>query len=141
MADTPTQNYANHVHRPTLSGVAGLAALVAFGLAVRLLLQEGSMLHATLLLLAVAAMTLTLISRNYIVRLQDRIIRLEMQARLERVGKGSALGALSMKQVTALRFASDAELPGLVDRALAEQLTPDQIKRAVKDWQPDWLRT
>ena len=52
-----------------------------------------------------------------------------------------AFERFSIKHIAALRFASDAELPALIDRAIAEQLTPDQIKRAVKDWQPDLLRT
>jgi hypothetical protein len=40
-----------------------------------------------------------------------------------------------------LRFAGDAELPGLVDEVLSGRLTaPDEIKRRVKDWQADWLR-
>ena len=141
MAATSAQSYSNHVHRPTLSGVAGLGALFALGFAVRLLWRDVSTLNLALLSLAVAATALSLISRNYIVRLQDRIIRVEMQMRLERLGKAAAMPMLTMKQITALRFASDAELPALIDRATAETLTPDQIKRAVKEGQPDWLRT
>jgi hypothetical protein len=45
-----------------------------------------------------------------------------------------------MGQIAALRFAPDAELPGLLDRTLAEPLTSDQIKRAVTDWQGDYGR-
>jgi hypothetical protein len=41
----------------------------------------------------------------------------------------------------ALRFASDAELRDLVDRALTENLALDQIKRSINDWQPDFHRT
>ena len=46
-----------------------------------------------------------------------------------------------MPQIVALRFASDAELPGLLERAEREQLTADQIKRAIKNWVPDVDRT
>jgi hypothetical protein len=43
--------------------------------------------------------------------------------------------------VLALRFASDKELPTLVRRVLAGELaTPDATKRAIRDWQPDYLR-
>jgi len=41
----------------------------------------------------------------------------------------------------ALRFASDAELPALLERADREQLSSDQIKKAIKNWVPDWDRT
>jgi len=46
-----------------------------------------------------------------------------------------------MKQIVALRFASDAELPGLVTRTLAgEFATAKEIKKAIKDWQADFAR-
>jgi hypothetical protein len=64
-----------------------------------------------------------------------------MQVRLARLGREADMARLSVPQLIAARFASDAELPGLIDRAVAEKLTPDQIKRAVTDWQGDYLRT
>jgi len=94
-----------------------------------------------LVALAFSAIVLALISRAYTVRLQDRIIRLEMRLRLERVGKGPDDTRLSTPQLVALRFASHAELPALTARALTENLVLDQIKRAVHDWQPDLHRT
>ena len=53
----------------------------------------------------------------------------------------AALSRLSRSQVVALRFASDAELPALLERAEREHLTGDQIKRAIKDWVADLDRT
>ncbi len=48
---------------------------------------------------------------------------------------------LGLKQLVALRFASDAELPALVQRVVTGGLSePDAIKRAVVAWQPDHLR-
>ena len=74
-------------------------------------------------------------------KMQDRIIRLEMHVRLARLLPGRDLVALTLPQLVALRFASDQELPTLVERTLKGELrTPDQIKRAVTDWQADWLR-
>ena len=60
-------------------------------------------------------------------KLQDRIIQLEMQVRCARVlpaGQDELLAQLSPKQVVALRFASDAELGDLLARAVREQMTP-----------------
>jgi hypothetical protein len=48
---------------------------------------------------------------------------------------------LPKARVVALRFASDDELPALLERAVAEDLSPDAIKRAVTQWRPDHLRT
>lgn len=82
--------------------------------------------------------------RQFATRNQDRIIRLEMRVRLKEVLPGdlkARLGGLTTDQLIGLRFASDAELPGLVRRVLDERIderTP--IKQLVTDWQPDFQR-
>jgi hypothetical protein len=88
--------------------------------------------------------TLLAISRIYITRLQDRIIKLEMRMRAAAVlspDQARMLGGMTNKQIAALRFASDEEMPALVERAARENLKPDDIKRAVKTWVPDLDRT
>jgi hypothetical protein len=135
------QSYARHAHRPTLTNIAGLLALVATVLLIIFLFRQPSILSFGLVLLSFAVFTLVLISRTYTVRLQDRIIRVEMLGRLARLGRERDFPRLSTKQLVALRFASDAELTALLDRTLAENLTSDQIKRAIVDWQPDLFRT
>jgi hypothetical protein len=141
MAEQQSQSYANHVHRPTLFAVAFVATVAAFGFFIIELFRFRGPLMYGILSLAVAVMCLTLISRMYIVRLQNRIIRLEMQVRLARLGLESSFSKLTVRQLVALRFASDAEMPALVSRALTENLTGKQIKQAVTDWQADWYRT
>ena len=138
---TTTQSYASHAHRPTLTTIAGLFAFIALALVIRVIAREPTIEHLALLSLNCSAIALVLISRAYTVRLQDRIIRLEMHGRLDRLGRAADFGRLSIKQLTALRFASDRELPALLDRTLTENLAPGQIKRAVTDWQPDLYRT
>jgi len=91
-----------------------------------------------------AVAVLIAISRAYITTLQDRIIRVEMRLRALAVltpAQQASLGTLDRKRIAALRFASDAELPGLLERAVREQMTPDQIKRAVTAWVADYDRT
>jgi hypothetical protein len=53
----------------------------------------------------------------------------------------ASLASLDRKRIAALRFGSDAELPALLERAVREQMTPDQIKRAVTTWVADHDRT
>ena len=51
------------------------------------------------------------------------------------------LERLDKPQVIALRFASDGELGALVEQADREKLSADQIKRAIRNWVPDFERT
>jgi hypothetical protein len=135
------QTYANHVYRAiawTITWSAGLLVLL-----VLLLYAYREPTYLSFALAALAGTVLATLSllRVFALRLQNRIIRLEMQVRLARLGRERELQRLTMRQIIALRFASDAELPALIDRATAEQLTADAIKRAVRDWQGDHLRT
>jgi hypothetical protein len=47
---------------------------------------------------------------------------------------------LTERQLIALRFASDAELPMLVEQSLSSNLAPADIKKAIKTWRPDYWR-
>ncbi len=84
-----------------------------------------------------------MLRQHYALGNQDRIVRLEMRLRYYQL-TGERLEQyehkLSQGQMGALRFASDAELPALLQRALAENLSADAIKRAVQDWLPDEMR-
>jgi hypothetical protein len=124
-----------------LATVAALFGVVAFVVFLVETLREPGRVVIAGLALAVAVLALTAISRIYIVRLQDRVIRLEMRVRLARLGLDAAYEELSTSQLVALRFASEAEMATLVERALREHLTGRQIKQAIRDWQPDHHRT
>ena len=141
MAEQLPQTYANHRHQPRLWLFTVLLGVIALGLAVFLfLLRPAIVTLAPVLLALTVAMTVYMV-RQYALRLQNRIIRLEMQVRLARLGRASDCDRLSIRQLVALRFASDAEMASLLDRTLADKLEPDQIKRAVTNWQGDYLRT
>jgi hypothetical protein len=135
------QSYASHIHRPTLTGVAGLFTFIAIIMLARFAYLQPSWIAFGLLSLSFGVFTLVLISRLNTTKLQDRIIRLEMHGRLARLGRDRDFSRLTTPQIVALRFASDAELPALCDRTLAENLNVDQIKRGVTNWQADLHRT
>jgi hypothetical protein len=137
------QNYQNHRHQPVLTIVVAGLALCALIWFVVSPLRHWSFVPG-LILLTCAILVLALISRNYTTRLQDRIIRLEMRLRChELLGRerGHLFDRLTRPQIVALRFASDEELPLLIDRAVNESLSADAIKRAIRTWVPDWHRT
>lgn len=81
--------------------------------------------------------------QHYALTLQDRIVRLEMRLRyyqLTNIRFEVYEPQLSFKQIAALRFASDGELPVLVQRALDEKLSPNAIKKSIVYWTPDEMR-
>jgi hypothetical protein len=136
-----TQTYATHRHRPVMWNVTWLMAVIAAALLLWRALVEPSWQALALVLLAASVVLAVSLLRVFALRLQNRIIRLEMQVRLAALGRSDLLARLTLPQLIALRFASDAELPALADRAHGEGLMPKQIKQAVRDWQGDYLRT
>ena len=135
------QTYANHVYRARAWLLTSLVAALVFLVLVFQVYREPTSVSFALLALAGVVLSAMWLIRVFALRLQNRIIRLEMQVRLARLGRDRDLQRLTIPQIVALRFGSDAELPALIDRAIAENLAPDAIKRAVRDWQGDFMRT
>ncbi|MBX3174296.1 MAG: hypothetical protein KF709_07775 [Gemmatimonadaceae bacterium] len=144
MAAQP-QSYRTHarwfpMYHFFASPVTGLYALHSL----LYLTQHFSWWHLAESLFACALFAGVLSSRIMAVTVQNRLVRLEMRLRLKEVlpaAMHARIPELRVKQLIALRFASDAELPGLVERTLkGEFATHRDIKRAITDWQPDYLR-
>jgi hypothetical protein len=96
-----------------------------------------------LILLAAACLTLVFKVRLYSLKVQDRVIRLEERLRLTQLASEplrSRIPDLTVNQLCALRFASDAEVTKLAERALNEKLSRADIKKAIKTWRPDYWR-
>ena len=93
-----------------------------------------------LLLLVFTVISVSFHNRSFALKAQDRAVRAEENFRyFVLTGKPLPHG-LTMYQIIALRFASDEELVSLVDTALTENLTPKEIKQAVKKWKADYHR-
>ena len=81
--------------------------------------------------------------RNYPLRVQDRVIRMEERMRLSLLlppALQNRIPELNEDQLVGLRFASDAEVPSLVELTLEKQLTRKQIKERIQNWRPDHFR-
>lgn len=132
------QTYANHVRvdRAYLAlQVLNLADLIT---AIWWTARHFDARHLAVVGLAVAVLSVTIATRHYALVNQNRIIRLEENVRLHWMGADGA--GLTMQQMIALRFASDAEVVALARRAVAETMTPKQIKEAITTWRPDMER-
>ena len=84
-----------------------------------------------------------MLRQHYALTLQNRIVRLELRYRYlastrERFEKFE--NQLNDDQLFALRFAPDEELQNLVERALNENLTGKDIKKAIVNWKADHER-
>ena len=96
------------------------------------------------LIVSLALMVLAISLRSQILRVQDRLIRLEMRLRMQQLlppDLRNQIDRLDVKQLVALRFASDAELAELTRQVLSGALTSqNDIKARIRDWQGDFLR-
>ncbi|HET9400983.1 MAG TPA: DUF6526 family protein [Candidatus Acidoferrales bacterium] len=94
-------------------------------------------------LTAVAILLAALFGRVFALKVQDRVIRLEMRLRLMEVlppELRARIAELTLDQLVGLRFASDGELPELTRKALTERTKRDDLKKAVTNWQADEVR-
>lgn len=141
----PQQSFASHArwlapYHFFASPVTALYALHAIVYAV----YRPSWGHAVHALWAAAIAAGVVSARLMALTVQNRVIRLEMRMRLREVLPAAfvpRISELTTRQLIGLRFAGDAELPSLVERTLkGEFASTKEIKRAVTDWQPDYLR-
>ncbi len=136
------QNHAKYV--PGYHWVTFGLILVLLAWSVSLLVRHPSLAGVMQLITALVLGMTAFYARVFGVGAQDRVIRLEEQLRMARVlpdDLKARVGELRLAQFVALRFAPDAELPGLVRRVLGGELpTQRAIKEAIKDWRPDYER-
>lgn len=145
MADSQKQTYANHVRRtPLYYNLAGLILAVNILWSGYRFVGAPSADTTITFLTALAILIAAFAARTQTLTVQNRVIRLEQRLRFhERLPAELADRAaqLPLDQIIALRFASDAELPVLVNEALSGRLSDAKaIKQRIQDWQGDFLR-
>jgi len=144
MADSG-QNYGNHMKFfPLFHFVAAPITMLYFINEVRHLWMNPNRSTAFAALVAFGILAAVFASRLMALKVQDRVIRLELQLRMRGLLPAdlqSRMHQLTPRQMVALRFASDAELADLVRAVLDGKLANQKaIKQAIKDWQGDYLR-
>lgn len=137
------QNYANHRrYVPMFHGVLFFLVVVTLiGSCVNLSMSFGDhqRIYSASLITVMCTILVLMFAfiRIFPIKAQDRAIRAEENLR-HYVMTGALLDQrLTIRQIIGLRFAADEEFPDLARRAVAENLSEDEIKRAVKTWRPD----
>lgn len=137
------QSYTNHIrfypaHHFVFYPLATLLFIASISF---IFLREDKLLWSFISgLIALIVWVSFMLRQHYSLILQNRIIRLEMRYRyfvLTNERFELIEDKLRDSQIFALRFASDDELPGLVKRALKENLSSNRIKRSILMWNPD----
>ncbi len=78
--------------------------------------------------------------RGFALRAQDRAIRAEENFRHHLLTGKLLDKKLHVKQIVALRFASDEEFAELAKKAAETTMKPEEIKKAIKNWRGDYYR-
>ena len=140
------QNYSNHAQIvPLFHYVLGpVIVLTLIGSVVNLYQSIGDhqRLYSASLIVVIALCLagLYFFPRIFALKAQDRAIRAEENLR-HYVLTGKLLDPrLTVRQIVGLRFASDAEFPALAHKAAEQGISPDEIKRSIQTWRPDYYR-
>jgi hypothetical protein len=145
MAEITPQTLQNHVRfDPLFHGFVLPVFLINVIVTIVHFVREMSFDSGWMIVVAIALLVGAVKTRNYPLKAQDRVIRLEERMRMDSVlpePLRTRAGILTESQIIALRFAPDDELPALVEKTLAGAF-PKQadIKKAVVIWRPDHFR-
>lgn len=144
MAERTPQNLANHTKLDPPFHFFVLPVLaITWVVSVVFAVHHPGFLHIWIVVFNTALIVAVIRSRQYALKVQDRVIRLEERLRLVSVLPDSLrpqIAKLTEDQLIGLRFASDEELAALVERTLSANLGRADIKKAIKNWRPDYWR-
>src|SRR5579859_4853779 len=144
MAEPSPQTLANHVrYDPPFHFFVLPVFAISWIVSVVFLVRHPGLLHFWIVVFNTALVVAVIRLRQYALKVQDRVIRIEERLRLTALLPDSLrpqIAKLNERQLIALRFASDAEVPALVERTLSVNLQPADIKKAIKNWRPDYWR-
>ncbi len=133
------QNFKNHVRYIPLWHI--IVPLVIGGLLgwaiVDFMGHHTHFLGVRMIAISFVLLMLWWYARYFSLKAHDKAIRAEESLRYYILTGKPFPKELRMGQIIALRFASDEEMPGLVTRAISEDLSSKQIKQEIKNWKAD----
>jgi hypothetical protein len=145
MAQKAPQTFENHMRiLPAFHYVAFPLFAVNFFFALYQTVTAFSWANLVALGLSVGLILLFFLARVMALSVQDRVIRLEETLRMRALLPAdlqARIGEFTVKQLVALRFASDGELPGLARQVLDGKIQDQKaIKKMVREWRADYQR-
>ena len=144
MSKSSPQNLKNHGRiDPPFHFVLLLVLLVNLIVSIVYVVHHLCFYSVWLVVLSVALILLALKARQYPIKVQDRLIRLEERLRLQALAPAewhSQIYRLTEDQLIGLRFAADDEVVELAKMALEQNLNRKQIKERIQNWRPDHFR-
>jgi hypothetical protein len=144
MAERSPQTFSNHVRiDPPFHYFVLPVFAISWIVSVVFAVRHPGFLHFWIVIFNTAIIVAVIRFRLYALRVQDRVIRLEERLRLAALLPDSLrpqVMKLREGQLIALRFASDEEVPALVEQTLSANLERADIKKLVKNWRPDYWR-
>ena len=145
MTQKPSQTFENHARiLPAYHYVAFPLFALNFFYTLYQAVMNFSWANLMGFSLAVALVLLFFIARVMALTVQDRVIRLEERLRMRALLPADLqprIDDFTVKQLVALRFAGDAELPGLARKVLDGNIQDQKvIKKMVTAWKADHQR-
>jgi hypothetical protein len=140
------QNYASHSryvkgYHYVLSSLLLIGTIGSIvNMVLQILAHDGVLSSILIAILFICGLLIFWLMRQFPIKAQDRAIRAEENLRYFILTRKPLDSRITMKQIIALRFAPDDEFVILADRTINESLSPDEIKRAIKNWRADNYR-
>jgi hypothetical protein len=135
------QTYANHVRRQLAFHFFLIPVLILNLIySLILLIRHPNPNAVWVVIMAIALLVMAFLVRINPIKVQDRLIRLEERMRLATLLSEplrSRIPELKEKQLVALRFASNEEIPALVEETLRNDLKSKEIKKKIRNWRSD----
>jgi hypothetical protein len=140
-----SQNYSNHAKFvPPFHFFVLPVLLVNVGISISRVIRVQTFDSIFAVLFALALLMGVLFGRIFALKVQDRIIHLEMILRMKQLLPADLqprIDEFTLEQLIGLRFASDSELPELSRKVLQNNIAKRKpIKQMIQNWKADELR-